>query len=119
MLEKILTIIIPKVGAQSALGTISLPEGTKTSASDSDIDSVINTILELVFFVGVLLVLGNMIFGAYMWITSGGKSDKIAAGRNRMIWSVVGLVLLAASFAIAMWVQDMLIGDGGTRVLVP
>ncbi len=104
----------------SFIGELTAPPGMKIGSEEITADNVESTlattidwVLNLAFGIAVLLVLGNIIAGAYQWITSGGKSDKIKAGRDRIIWAVVGLFLVAAAYGITVLVQGLFIENGG------
>lgn len=56
--------------------------------------------LTLAFMVAVLVVLGMLIWGAFEWITSGGDKDAVAKARNRIISALIGLAVLAVTFAL-------------------
>lgn len=66
----------------------------------SDVGGLINSLLTLVFVISAILVFGSLIWGGFQWITSGGEKGKTDAAKNRIIAAVVGLVILAASYAI-------------------
>lgn len=65
-----------------------------------DFSDLINRLLTLVIAISALLAFGYLIWGAISWITSGGDKGKIDAARQKMIAAVVGLIIVAASYAI-------------------
>lgn len=75
--------------------TITPPKGFAV-----DISAFINSILTLVFVISALLVFGSLIWGGFQWLTSGGDKGKTEAAKNRIIAAVVGIVILAASYAL-------------------
>lgn len=53
------------------------------------------------FFVGVaILALIFFIWGGITWITSGGDKTKIQNARNKMVYSVIGLIIAFLAFFI-------------------
>ncbi|MCL4208727.1 hypothetical protein KJZ63_03820 [Patescibacteria group bacterium] len=58
--------------------------------------------------VSALLVLIYLIWGAISWITSNGDSGKVQKARDQMTQAIIGLIVLAASTAIFMLVQNAL-----------
>ena len=58
--------------------------------------------------VGALAVLLYFLWGAIEWITSAGDKGKLESARNRITQAVIGLIVLAASTAILILVQDFL-----------
>lgn len=49
---------------------------------------------------GALLTIIFLIWGSVEWLTSEGDKEKLAGARNKIVNSIIGLVLLAASVAI-------------------
>jgi hypothetical protein len=65
-----------------------------------DVSSLINSLLSLVMVVATLLVLFFLIMGGIEWITSGGEKSKTEAARNKITSAIIGLIILASSYAI-------------------
>jgi hypothetical protein len=74
---------------------IAPPQGFAT-----DFGKLINFVLRLVLVIGALLVFFYLIMGGIEWITSGGEKGKTEAARNKITAAVIGLIILAASYAI-------------------
>ena len=80
----------------SLIGTeIQIPTGFAT-----DVASLINAVLSLVMIIAALLVLVYLMWGAFDWLTSGGDKAKIDSARQKLIAAVVGLIIVASSYAI-------------------
>jgi hypothetical protein len=65
-----------------------------------NVGNVINFALRVVMVVAVLLVFFYLIMAGVQWITSGGEKSKTEAARNKITAAIIGLVILAASYAI-------------------
>ena len=65
-----------------------------------DFGSLLNSVLTIVMVIAALLVFFYLIMGGIEWITSGGEKGKTEAARNKITAAVVGLIILAASYAI-------------------
>ncbi len=65
-----------------------------------DVGDVINFVLRIVMIVAILLVFAYLIIGGIEWITSGGDKTKTESARNKITSAVIGLIILAASYAI-------------------
>ena len=77
-----------------------------------DIGVLINKALNFVMVLGALLVFMYLIWGGIEWITSGGDKSKTESARNKITAAVVGLIILAASWAILGLVLSFLgVGD--------
>lgn len=81
----------------SVLGgtALSTPTGFATNMG-----SVINGVLSFVMVIAALLVFFYLIWGGIEWITSGGDKGKTESARNKITAAVIGIIILAASFAI-------------------
>src|SRR5688572_15474191 len=66
----------------------------------TDIGELINKLLNFVMVLGALLVFMYLIWGGIEWITSGGDKGKTESARNKITAAVIGLIVLAASWAI-------------------
>lgn len=72
---------------------------------------LINLGIQLIFTVGIILALIFIIYSGIQWITSGGDEKKIEAARGRLVYSIIGLVILLSSFLIVATVINILGGD--------
>ena len=87
------------VNASSALA-IDAGEITKSKGFASDIGGVISSMLTLIIAIAALAVFLYLIWGGIQWITSGGDKGKTEEARNKITAAVIGLIVLAASYAI-------------------
>ncbi len=84
------------VMATNALGSnLDQPDGFAP-----DMGTLINATLTFVMVIAALLVLFYLIWGGIEWITSGGDKSKTESARNKITAAVIGIVILAAAFAI-------------------
>ncbi len=72
------------------------------------ISSYISALLTLVMLIAALLVFMYLIWGAFDWITSGGDKGKIDKARQKIIASIVGLLIIASSWAVLLLVLNFL-----------
>lgn len=92
-----LTLAASQVQAINIIGDEGLKKPTGFAA---DLGQVINSVLSFVLVIAALLVLMYLIMGGIEWITSGGDKGKTEGARNKITAAVIGLVVLAAAFAI-------------------
>lgn len=74
----------------------------------TDIGKLINGVLSFVMVIAALLVFGYLIMGGIEWITSGGDKTKTEGARNKITAAIIGLVILAASYAILIVILNFL-----------
>ena len=66
----------------------------------TDFGQLINGVLSFVMVLAALLVFLYLIWGGIEWITSGGDKGKTETARNKITSAVIGLIVVAASYAI-------------------
>lgn len=94
--------------AKKAAGKIEIGTIESSGGFATDIGSVITTLLSFVMGIAALLVFFYLIWGGITWITSGGEKGKTEEARNKITSAVIGLIVLAASYAILMIVLRVL-----------
>jgi hypothetical protein len=62
------------------------------------------------------VVLFFFIYGGFLFIFSGGSSDKVEDGKNMLIGSIVGLVIVFTSYIIIQFAMTAMGIDGGWQV---
>ncbi len=70
--------------------------------------TMFSSILNVVMLVAALLVFAYMIWGGVEWITSGGDKNKAESARNKLTAAIIGLVIIAASYAVITLVVQFL-----------
>ena len=65
-----------------------------------DFGKLINNILSIIMVVALLLVLLYLVLGGIEWITSGGDKGKTESARNKITAAIIGIIILAASYAL-------------------
>lgn len=70
----------------------------------------LNNVLKLIFVVGGILVLFNLIFAGFQFLNAGGDPKKIEEAWNKIWQSLVGILIMVASFVIAALIGVILFG---------
>ena len=94
--------------AAAAQGIILDEEINPGTGFADDFGSLLNGVLSFVMVIAALLVFLYLILGGIEWITSGGDKGKTESARNKITSAVIGLVILAASYAILLIVLRFL-----------
>jgi len=92
-----------QVMAQVDVGNITVGKGYATNFG-----TMFSSMLNVVMLVAALLVFAYMIWGGIEWITSGGDKSKAESARNKLTAAIIGLVIVAASYAIVTLVVQFL-----------
>jgi hypothetical protein len=66
----------------------------------TDFGKMFSSILNVVMLMAAVLVFAYLIFGGIQWITSGGDKTKAEEARNKITAAIIGLIIVAASYAI-------------------
>jgi len=100
------------------VGEITVPEGVKrynllAIRDGGNIGILVFVTRALQFFAVLcgLLVFFNILYGGYEYIVGAGKTDVHVKVRERLTWSVVGLILLIAAYMIAALIGLLIFGD--------
>lgn len=106
------TQVVEGTGSGTATSSSGSPQGRQVRSPLANIDitppegfaanfsSLINGVLSFVLVIAALLVFLYLIWGAFDWITSGGDKGKTDRARQKIISAVIGLIIIASSYAI-------------------
>lgn len=86
----------PSTTDESATKTIPLQNPLGTTSVPVLIGNIIKTVLAIVG----ALALAMFIYGGFTWLTSGGSAEKIKKGKDILMWAVIGLVVIFASYSL-------------------
>ncbi len=81
--------------------------------------SLFRNVITIVFIVAAILTLFYLVMGAINWITSGGDKGKVEDARNKITAAVIGLLLLAATWAIYQLVMTVAFGTDTQGITIP
>ncbi len=80
-----------------------LPESLGAGSVDkggSIIGKLVSSVVGLLFLFAFLLTLLYLIMGGLQWLTSGGDKASLEQARNKVTNAIVGLIIVAAAYAI-------------------
>ena len=83
-------------GDYTGLGTKDIREG---------IMSIVNAMLAFLGVIAILIVL----YGGFVWLTSGGNEEKVGEAKKIIAAGVIGLIIIFTAYAIATFVVGSLI----------
>lgn len=96
---KYLALEVPGYGRIEAPDNV--PQGLNLGA-------ILTVFLGLFMVVGVVLSISFLSYGGILWITSGGDKQKLEKSRKTIIFSIIGLILMALSLLIVTVVGKLL-----------
>jgi type IV secretory pathway VirB2 component (pilin)/nitrogen fixation-related uncharacterized protein len=75
-----------------------------SSDNSSSIDSIISFALNTLSFIAGVIAVIMIIIAGIKFVTSGGDSGKVASARSSLLYAVVGLVIVAVSQVVVIYV---------------
>ncbi len=78
----------------------SLTVDAESAGFESELGKFVQVGLNTVLLIAAVLVLLYLVWGGIQWITSGGDKGKTEEARNKITAAVIGLAVVAASYAI-------------------
>ena len=94
--------------------------GQPTEAKITDLGRLVSTGVSVVIIVSGILVFVYLVWGGLEWLTSGGDKGKTESARNRITAALVGLAIIAASWALVQIIGYFFVyksGLGGTLTI--
>jgi hypothetical protein len=107
-MPKFLNIVTP-VYAGDAIGTITPP--TSAITSTAQVGPFISVGIRGIIVVGGLFAFVQFLLGGLGYITAGGDTKKTQDAMHRITYSIIGLVIIAASFIIIAILSVLLFGS--------
>lgn len=79
--------------------------GNKTSVSE-----IIGTLIKSALGIVGAITLLMLVWGGFQWLTSAGNPEKVKSGAQTMLWAIIGVVLVFASYLLLSTFTDYLTG---------
>ncbi len=67
--------------------------------------------LLLMQYLGVIFM-AAIIYGGFLWIVSGGNSERVDQGQKILTWSTIGMIVVAFAYVIVKLVLSAIIAGG-------
>lgn len=111
MVNLTLTTLLPLAHAAAGdiVGEIVPPTGIKSNPTQAG--SFVSMVIVLIVVVAGLFTLWQFLSGGLDYITSGGDKGKIQQASAKITNSIIGIVIIAASFIIVAILGFILFGD--------
>lgn len=94
--------------ASVALADVNIVPIKTSKGYATNFGTMFSSILNVVMLIAAILVFAYMIWGGVEWITSGGDKGKAESARNKLTAAIIGLVIIAASYAVVTLVVQFL-----------
>jgi len=94
---------------------IQAPNEVPTGGSDT-LGNLISVGMNLLFIGGVLIAVMMIVYSGIQWTLSAGDKERIQQARERLIYTIVGVIVIVAAFLI---VKTIIIFFGGDASFWP
>jgi hypothetical protein len=109
--------LLPETVFAQTAGDFGTDKLSSVNLGNQDLQKTISGIINV--FLGFLGILATIIilYGGFVWMTSGGNAEKIDKAKRILINGVIGLLIILSSYAIARFIltegSDGIFGGGG------
>lgn len=101
-MELLLSLLSTKIVAQAPIvGQINNPLLPASYGDITGLGLLISNVLRLFFVVAGILALFNFITAGFQYMSSGGDPKAIQSAWNKIMYSLIGLVLMTSAFVLA------------------
>ena len=80
-------------------------QGDSTSAA-----AIIGTVIKSALGIVGAITLLMLVWGGFQWLTSAGNPEKVKSGAQTMLWAIIGVVLVFASYLLLSTFTNYLTG---------
>ncbi|HPL92869.1 MAG TPA: pilin [bacterium] len=98
-----------KTNITGRLDNVGKASGYSTSTSgEQGLVTIVGNILKIIFSVLGVVLLGFVLYGGFLWMTSGGNTDGVKKGKQMITNAVIGIVIVVSAYAISSFVMKQL-----------
>ena len=94
-----------RVALLAAVVLSALPLATHAAALYNPLGAVsvpvlIGRVIQAALGISGSIALLMFVWGGFLWLTSGGKPDRIKSGQDTLLWSTIGIAVIFGAYAI-------------------
>ncbi len=84
-------------------------KGTAAEPGDNAVLDTISKVIDIMSYVAGILAVIMVIYGGFLYVTSAGEPQKAATGRQTIIYSLIGIVVVVVARQLILFVLDRLL----------
>lgn len=107
----LLTLFLPGYFVAHAQSTY--PNPTAAGLNVSSIPCLLLALVDLVFLIGVPIVVMSIIYSGFIFVTAGDNESKSTKARFVFTWTMIGALVLFGAKAIALAIETTVLDLGG------
>lgn len=105
-------LMVFNLAPMSAFAQFSLDAGDNIVGGETDIRTFITNIIQVILGLLGFICVGFIIYAGILYVTDGGGGENLEKAKNIIKNAVIGIIIIAASFAIVTFAFDTATGDG-------
>jgi len=78
--------------------------------------SFLNNVINFIIIIAAIFTLVNFVLAGYSYLSASGNPQKISQAGNKMLQSLLGLIIIAAAFVIAGIIGHVVFGDSSALI---
>ncbi len=104
---------VPITGLSDVLAGTKVTAGNAGLETGTSIPTMIGSVIKIILGISGTAALIIVVAGGVKWMTSGGAEAKITSARKLMVSGAIGIVIIAAAYAITSFVMNQMIAVVG------
>jgi len=72
------------------------------------LETTVGRIITWILWLAGALAVVYLIYGGIIYITSAGNAEKATAGKNAIIYSIIGIIIILIAYLVVGWVTNIL-----------
>lgn len=87
-------------GSSSADSAKTVKLNNPLAGNVTDVNTIIGNVIKAALGVMGALMLLMIVWGGFSWLTAAGNPEKIKAGSNKILWAILGSIVVLASYML-------------------
>jgi uncharacterized membrane protein YidH (DUF202 family) len=116
---KYLSLTIPDSGSGDSPVVAVHGAGNMPQGGPDSLANIISVGIELLIVATLILSLGFLVWGGLNWLMSEGDKQKLSNARQKVVFSILGLIIVFLSFFIVNAVNYFFLGNTATPFVYP
>lgn len=100
--------LVPKIFAAPNDTAINISFDKNSNVKVQNVSTLITALINALLVIAALMAFVYLVLGGLQWITSGGDKSGMEAARNKITHAIIGLIIVAAAYAIMVLVGNFL-----------
>lgn len=104
----LITCLIPEIAGATEYRLPDFLNISSPSNPTGDPNIVVGRVIRLIIGLSGSIALIFFIYGGFLWLTSAGNPNNIDKGRNAMLWSAIGIIVVLTSYILVRFVFSLI-----------